>query len=101
MKKIIKVTFVFVLFLSASYRGANRLSADNPFILPAADGETSGVIISLNPGAKSGLILDDVTGAVKEFHYAGLEILEVSVDYIYIYQVTASGKIIIRDIHRR
>ncbi|MDF2438266.1 MAG: hypothetical protein K0Q95_2642 [Bacteroidota bacterium] len=101
MKRFIRVTLVFVLFFSVSYRTSNKLSADNPFTIAAVDGSASGIIVSLNPGAKSGLLVDDVTGDVKQFHYAGLEVLEVNVDYVYIYQVTASGKIIIRDIRRK
>jgi hypothetical protein len=101
MKKIIRITLVLTLALFASFSGLNSVKADNPNQCAAADGTSSGTIVSLRPGLKSGLILDELTGVVKEFHYAGLEVLEINVDYIYIVQITASGKIIIRDIHRR
>lgn len=52
-----------------------------------------------NSSLTSGLIQDDITGEIYEFHYAGLEVLEINEKYIYILQITASGKIIIRDIH--
>jgi hypothetical protein len=101
MKKIIRITLVFALTLFTSVSGLNSAKADNPNQVAAADGVSSGTIVSLHPGLKSGLILDELTGVVKEFNYAGLEVLEVNVDYVYIVQITASGKIIIRDIHRR
>lgn len=101
MKKIIRITLVFALALFTSLSGLNNAKGDNPNQCAAADGVSSGTIVSLRPGLKSGLILDELTGVVKEFNYAGLEVLEINVDYIYIVQVTASGKIIIRDIHRR
>lgn len=101
MKKIIRIALVFALALFTSISGLNNAKADNPNQCAAADGVSSGTIVSLRPGLKSGLILDELTGVVKEFNYAGLEVLEINVDYIYIVQITASGKIIIRDIHRR
>jgi hypothetical protein len=100
MKKNIKIAFAFLLILCASYFNVNSLRADNSQ-QASMNAEGSGRIISLDPGSKSGLILDDFTGTVKGFHYAGLEVLEVNTDYVYIVQITANNKIIIRDIHRR
>jgi hypothetical protein len=100
MKKSIKVVFTLVLILCSTYLNVNGLKADNSQ-QASMNVSGSGRIISLDPGSKSGLILDDNTGDLKEFHYAGLEVLEVGTDYVYIVQLTANGKIIIRDIHRR
>jgi hypothetical protein len=100
MKKTIKAVLTLTLIFCVSYLNVSILKADNSSAA-SINAEGSGRILTLNPGQKSGLILDEVTGAVKEFHYAGLEVLEINVDYIYLVQVTASGRIIIRDIHRR
>jgi hypothetical protein len=101
MKIIVKISLVFVLMLCSLNPSMNVLHADNPCNAASVDGQASGIIISLNNGNKSGFIVDDVTGVISEFHYAGIEVLEINVDYIYIVQITASGKIIIRDIRRR
>lgn len=102
MKTIIKVATILALILSSSNLNNNSLKAQNNSQGPLSVCEVgSGRILSLNLGLKSGLLLDDVTGNIKEFHYAGLEVLEVNTDYVYIVQVTVSGKIIIRDIHRK
>lgn len=102
MKKTIKIAFMLALFLSTSYFSANGLKAqNNPDPQSCMGLSGSGKVISLDPGSKSGLILEEGTGHVVEFHYAGLEKLEVNTEYVYILQITVSGKIIIRDIHRR
>lgn len=102
MKKIIKIATILALILSTSNLNINGLKAQNNSQQPSSIGEVgSGRILSLNLGLKSGLMLDDITGNIKEFHYAGLEVLEVNADYVYIVQITVSGKIIIRDIHRK
>jgi hypothetical protein len=103
MKKAIKTTAILILTLFIAYLNINSLKADNdnahqPAAICTAG---SGTVLSLNHSLKSGLIVDELTGDIKEFHYAGLEVLEINVEYIYIVQITASGKIIIRDIHRR
>jgi hypothetical protein len=101
MKILVKISLVFALLLCSLTPSMNVLHADNPCNAASVDGTASGVILSLKHGNKSGFIIDDVTGVISEFHYAGIEVLEINVDYIYIVQITASGKIIIRDIHRR
>lgn len=100
MKKTIKIALTLALIVCTSYLNVDCLKAVNPQ-LASMNIQESGTILSLDPGSKSGLILDDISGEIKKFHYAGLEVLEVNVDYVYIVQITANGKIIIRDIHRK
>lgn len=119
MNKTIKIATTLALFLCASFLNINELKAQNN----PPQQSSIGTIVSLNAGLnsvantslssgsnqnqnsgqnsglKSGLIQDDITGEIYEFHYAGLEVLEINEKYIYIVQITASGKIIIRDIH--
>jgi hypothetical protein len=101
MKKTTRITAMIALFLCASYVNANDIQAENNSQQSVMNDVASGKILELNPGAKSGLLMDGLTGEVVEFQYAGLEVLEVNVEYVYIKQVTAKGKIIIRDIHRK
>jgi hypothetical protein len=100
MKTMKRIAAILILTLCTSLNMTD-LRADNNSQPACVNGQESGKIIALNNGAKSGLMLDELTGVVKEFHYAGLEVLEINVEYIYIVQITMSGKIIIRDIHRR
>ena len=102
MKKIIKIAAILLISICPSFFNSNGLKAQNSPNSQCTINEIgSGKILSLNPGLKSGLLLDDTTGEIKEFHYAGLEVLEINAEYIYIVQVKVSGKIIIRDIHKK
>jgi hypothetical protein len=102
MKKTIKLALTLTLLVSAPYFNVNGIKAENNSSCPSPLGvPRDGTILSLDMGLKSGMVKDDVSGIEYEFHYAGLEVLEVSADYVYIMQITASGKIIIRDIHRK
>jgi hypothetical protein len=94
MRKSITVALTVILFAAISFAGKAQSSHSN-------HNEGSGVVISFNPNSNSGLIMDDSTGEVFEFHNAGIEILEINESYIYIMQVTANGKVIIRDIHKK
>ncbi len=110
MKKIAKIASTIVLFLCTSFLSVNEVKAQNN----SPQQSSIGTIVSLNvglntsqnsgsnsdpcPGLKTGLIQDDITGEVYEFKYAGLEVLEVNGRYTYILQITASGKVIIRDV---
>jgi hypothetical protein len=119
MKKITKITSIVALFLCSSFLNFNELKAQNNTPQQSGIQEVgTGTIIFLNSGLnsslntgsnsgqntgsnsslKSGLIQDDNTGEVYEFHYAGLEVLEIDGKYTYILQITASGKVIVRDI---
>lgn len=101
MKKTVQTALILVLSLSTPYFSVNGLKADNPNPQSTMGINGSGTVISLDHGSKSGFIIEDGTGNVVKFHYAGLEVLEVNTEYVYIVQITVSGKIIIRDIHRR
>ena len=102
MKKSIKIMSALALLLCLSYSNVSELKAENNAQLNSCTYETgSGKILSLCPGLKAGLMKDEITGDVYEFHYAGPEVLEVNAEYVYIVLTTGSGKIIIRDIHRK
>ena len=110
MKKTSKIISTIALFLCTSFLTVNELKAQNN----SPQQSSIGTIISLNaglstslisganqapsPGLKTGLIMDETTGEVFEFKYAGLEVLEINGRYTYILQITASGKVIIRDV---
>lgn len=114
MKKTTKIASTVVLFLCALFFISNEVNAQNNSPQQSCSQVVGiGTIVSLdsdlnstsyssttnsNPGLKIGLIQDDITGEVYEFRYAGLEVLEINGKYTYILQITASGKIIIRDI---
>jgi hypothetical protein len=102
MKKTIKIAFmlafVFTCFSAFELKAQGN---PNPQSVASMGTTGSGKVLALDPGAKSGLMLEEATGIIIEFHYAGLEVLEVNTEYVYIVQLTVSGKIIIRDIHRR
>lgn len=121
MKKVIKITATIALFLCTSFLSVNELKAQSNSQQQCTQGSRTGTIVFLNTGTNStqsaaansgsgqnqnsnegsttGIIVDDVTGNEYEFKYAGLEVLQINEKYIYILQITASGKIIIRDIH--
>lgn len=102
MKKSVKILFTAALLLCTSYLNVNGLRAEKNIQQQACAFETgSGKILSLCFGKKSGIMRDDVTGNEFEFHYAGPETLEANAEYIYLFKITGSGKIIIRDIHRK
>lgn len=115
MKKITKIVSTIILFLCTSFLTINEVKAQNNSsyqscsqgsgigtIIALSTSQNSTVISSTNSGSSSGLkiglIQDDITGEIYEFRYAGLEVLEINGRYTYILQITASGKIIIRDI---
>lgn len=99
MKKNTKIVSALALFFCTSFLSVNELKAQNNTPQQSSVQENShGTVLSLNPGLKSGLIHDETSGEVFEFHYAGIEVLEINKGYIYILQITGSGKIIIRDI---
>ncbi|MCD6018422.1 MAG: hypothetical protein K0S53_1543 [Bacteroidetes bacterium] len=123
MKKTTKIGSTVALFLCTSFLTINEVKAQNNSqqqswsqhvgigtIVALNTGQNSAVSSSINSGSTSGsnsgsssgltigLIQDDITGEVYEFRYAGLEELEINGKYTYILQITASGKVIIRDI---
>jgi hypothetical protein len=119
MKKTTKIAYAAALFLCASFISVNELKAQNNSQQQCGVQQVrTGTIVFLNTGSnstltsspnqgqnsspnsglKSGFIQDNATGEIYEFHYAGLEVLQINEQYIYILQITASGKIIIRDI---
>lgn len=119
MNKTTKIATVVALVLCTSFLNINKLNAQNNLPQQSCNQQLgTGTIIYLNTGvnttlsssqnsgsnqnqnsgSKSGLIMDDNTGEVYEFKYAGLEVLEINGRYTYILQITASGKIIIRDV---
>lgn len=114
MNKTIKIVSTIALFLSMSFLSVNELKAQNNSPQQSSigtivslntglnstliSGQNSGSNTDPNPGLKTGLIQDDITGEIYEFKYAGLEVLEINGRYTYILQITASGKVIIRDV---
>lgn len=119
MTKTIKIVTTIALFLCTSFLTVNQLKAqNNSSQISGIQQGGIGTIISLNSGLnstlsssqnygtnqgsnsglKTGLIQDDNTGEIYEFQYAGLEVLEINGRYTYILQITASGKVIVRDV---
>lgn len=102
MKKSIKILSTLALLLCTSYVNVNGLKAETNSQQLSCSFETgSGKILFLCPGKKSGIMRDDVSGNEFEFHYAGPATLEVNAEYVYLFKTTGSGRIIIRDIHRK
>ncbi|MES2566733.1 MAG: hypothetical protein V4565_07700 [Bacteroidota bacterium] len=122
MKKTTKIVSTTALFLCTSFLTINEVKAQNNSTQQSCSQTFgTGTIVGLNTstsyavnsvttsggnsgsnsGLQTGLIQDDITGEVYEFHYAGLEVLEINGKYTYILQITASGKVIIRDIRHK
>lgn len=101
MKKISVAFSIFLCIVLFTVNDAKAQNPQNPGPLSSMNAVQTGTIISLDQNSRSGLIRDDQTGEVKEFLYVGLEVLEVNVDYVYIVQITVSGRVIIREIHRK
>ena len=117
MKKTTKIVSTVLLFICTSFLSIEVKAQNNSPQQSCSLVAGMGTIVSLNsdtkaglnsanfssnsdsgPGLTTGLIQNDITGEIYEFKYAGLEELVINGKYTYILQITASGKVIIRDI---